>query len=426
MSLSTYVQFIRNGACIVRDFSPKTVFYKSTTVPFPFTNVILTYFPFITIPNVDPSYIEYLIGISQFYVVLVVPYNGVMKLISSSQKLKGLQQYELELGRLLLTDSSAEVYLLHNYVKSLIKVNSFDNILSGLFEIGIGLSFIFLTFGSFHIHLPLHPKPIIDALIFMEVLLLYFLYVMWNSFYNHKTLSVNAKKLIKKIETAISDKRDQATDNKDKDNSKLVSDRLEVSEMLGWAYDSGFRTNISEILNMLGLQSNLKWVEDGSSDVNITNEIGKLSNQIKNMTTAPVKNIPSKASKILGMNENKFNGDQDFPVLQAVQNYQETCARDVYFDFTFLFLNIIAFYAYMISILPFYFGQNRSNVVNIVMMGLSNETAEFYGAFAGDLAWTIEPLVVIFTPLISRYIASSKQSNEKVYAKKNGGKKKTD
>lgn len=38
------------------------------------------------------------------------------------------------------------------------------------------------------------------------------------------------------------------------------------------------------------------------------------------------------------------------------------------------------------------------------MLNLSSENADWYGNFAGDLAWTIEPFVVIFiSPLIHDY-----------------------
>ena len=71
-------------------------------------------------------------------------------------------------------------------------------------------------------------------------------------------------------------------------------------------------------------------------------------------------------------------------------------------DFVLFLLNVVAGYGYLLAIVSYYFpaGSAQPNWVKSMKQDLSDENADWYGNFAGDLAWTIEPFLIIVSSLL--------------------------
>jgi hypothetical protein len=84
-----------------------------------------------------------------------------------------------------------------------------------------------------------------------------------------------------------------------------------------------------------------------------------------------------------------------------------------YREMLYFVLNFIAFYGYLMGIVAFYFPDDAAQPGYVTQMkfGYGNALADWTGNFAGDLMWTIEPMVILTSPLyLSRVqLASSKK-----------------
>ncbi|KAG7362209.1 hypothetical protein IV203_025875 [Nitzschia inconspicua] len=85
-----------------------------------------------------------------------------------------------------------------------------------------------------------------------------------------------------------------------------------------------------------------------------------------------------------------------------------------YRELVYFVLNFIAFYGYLMGITAFYFPDDEAQptYVRHMKFGYGNAIADWTGNFAGDLMWTIEPLVILGSPLYLTYVQrSSKRTN---------------
>merc|ERR1711862_398092 len=99
------------------------------------------------------------------------------------------------------------------------------------------------------------------------------------------------------------------------------------------------------------------------------------------------------------------------PLLASADRLQfEGCRELLYF-----LLNFIAFYGYMLYILVYYFDDESLQPTGIkkLQFGMSNSDADWYGNFAGDFAWTIEPLVVLFSPVLLEKLGPTQMAKSK-------------
>lgn len=80
-----------------------------------------------------------------------------------------------------------------------------------------------------------------------------------------------------------------------------------------------------------------------------------------------------------------------------------------YREFLYLVINWIAFYGYMLSILVYYYDEEEYQPTHVwsLKMGQKNEDADWYGNFAGDLMWTIEPIIILASPMLLAWMNTS-------------------
>ena len=62
----------------------------------------------------------------------------------------------------------------------------------------------------------------------------------------------------------------------------------------------------------------------------------------------------------------------------------------------YVFLNFAAFYGYALSIIVYYLPSGASALADALKLGMADEAADWWGNFAGDLCWTIEPAMIIW------------------------------
>jgi hypothetical protein len=87
-----------------------------------------------------------------------------------------------------------------------------------------------------------------------------------------------------------------------------------------------------------------------------------------------------------------------------------------YREYFYFILNFIAFYGYLLGIIVYYFDDDakQPDYVRQLKLGYSNADADWTGNFAGDLMWTIEPLVILASPIFLVWMTNRIKKGKKV------------
>ena len=257
---------------------------------------------------------------------------------------------------------------------------SYLKILIGIGEVVIGISFIFLCMNSLHLHGPTHPKPLIDALTCMEVAFIFFLVVMWRSLLSSIQDSVRAAALATALEQEVSHCYD---------SPKAIHELI---------MNCGYSQDSVEAIHVMYPPSNYSWIE-------VTDPL-----RFDTLIDSNLRSI-STALTILSK-----KGENEKEVLQATihrmtaTNNLRRKALEAFaqspLDAIYFILNFIAFYGYLIGILCYYFPEDTQGQgstprwVHQMKFGLSNDVADWWGNLIGDIAWTLEPAII----LTSKYL----------------------
>ena len=84
-----------------------------------------------------------------------------------------------------------------------------------------------------------------------------------------------------------------------------------------------------------------------------------------------------------------------------------------YREYLYFVFNFVAFYGYLLGIVVYYFPEPADGTdgvdgavvepptfVRHLKLGYSHDDADWGGNFAGDLMWTVEPIVILASPVI--------------------------
>jgi hypothetical protein len=74
-----------------------------------------------------------------------------------------------------------------------------------------------------------------------------------------------------------------------------------------------------------------------------------------------------------------------------------------YLEYLYFVLNSIAFYGYLVGIVVYYWEDELKQpgwVQQGLLMGMNSTHADWHGNFAGDLMWTIEPVIIMGSPIL--------------------------
>ena len=74
-----------------------------------------------------------------------------------------------------------------------------------------------------------------------------------------------------------------------------------------------------------------------------------------------------------------------------------TSRKESYCNLVYFILNLLAFLGYGLSIFCYYFPKTEDYAV--LKFYLESGDADWYGNFIGDFCWTVEPIILTFSPL---------------------------
>lgn len=384
MSISAYIQFFRNLACVSKTLLPPSSPVKISPSS--------SFYPGV-IPS-STTYLDYFIGVTQFYVVVILAFYGLRKVIANVYHLISLHEVSNRLYRRVVhnrkENTNREAFLLYKHAQNDIRGKFYQDILGGIAEIAIGLATIPLSFFSVGITFPGHPRPIYDSVLVVCIGVFYILLLMFGGIFRDITDASAIRLFLEKVkETNI---------EAEKNNQPL-----KIEDFLLFAHDSGFyRHDMIELIQLLDENYQCDYLNT-SIDV----EIEKLSVSLRGLVQASDK--PRKAVKVLGI---EFSTIDISPVLV----YQRRLGPQTLYDLAYFVLNSIAGYGYFLGVIAYYFPNQAldaavgSVIRGVVLFGLSPSEAEWWGCLAGDIAWMIEPIFVISQPFVLSYFTSSNRT----------------
>ena len=98
-----------------------------------------------------------------------------------------------------------------------------------------------------------------------------------------------------------------------------------------------------------------------------------------------------------------------------LRSIQRATAIEGYREFFYFVANSIALYGYSVCVVVYYWPDElkQPDWLRLLLLNLNNRDADWHGNFAGDLMWTIEPFVVLSSPIFIRKIRSSGKTKTK-------------
>jgi hypothetical protein len=337
MNWSLIVQFIRNALCLLKTLSPSTCFIHRIV------------FPSASEPFSKVSIVEYFISFTQIAAVVYNISSGYFNLLDGCRDYNRCSKLIPSLERLSITDStkrSSSYTLLKNSIEKN-KRKAFERTVIGFWEVVIGISFMFLAVNSLHLHPKGHPKPLIDALIAMEIGLAVILYYMFKNIWKDVLKCKINYRLIAIVDqtvTRITIQRLLVLAA----NNGYIEHIYDAFELFYPPYKLVYRRSInyedclSEDLSSITRITDIEYTLDhliqmSNGDVNINIEIDSddstdSKHQSINMTILINKNLAS-----------------------VMKHSTDKSTFKVIVDIILFLLNIIAGYGYLLGILVFYF-----------------------------------------------------------------------
>eukprot|EP00536_Pseudo-nitzschia_multiseries_P012209 jgi/Psemu1/290146/fgenesh1_pg.452_\ len=388
--MDAIVQLIRNALCCVKDWE---MFSDSIPMLYDprFTNEWLRSYLSVELPDYvnKTTPLELVISVTQLYACISCAKSGTTLAWTSAGKLKRVVRL-LE-GRLSASpgpDASPNTLAAHRIVnESLVKEakSAMRNTFVGLLVAPIGFAFFWLFANSWHVTEAGWIGglvALIDALTVMELCLIPLLYYM--------VVDGLAQFRIKKqTEECIGVVSSGTAFNPDYVNVT----RYEFMEP-GWVpfYEGG-----------IGALAPAKEDEERNTLAKETKRV----EQTLDLWFAPSAATTKDDSK---EKDAKIRREAIDNALATMKGSLNELSVKGYREFVYLVLNFIAFYGYLMAIVGFYYPDDdfQPNWIKSMKFGYDNNFADWSGNFAGDLMWTIEPMVILASP----YYIASLQSNE--------------
>mmetsp|Transcript_8972 Transcript_8972/g.15593 ORF Transcript_8972/g.15593 Transcript_8972/m.15593 type:complete len:369 (-) Transcript_8972:324-1430(-) len=355
--MDAIVQFVRNALCTVKNFEilGDTFLYDPK-----FTAKYLYAFPS---PLDQTTPLEIIISITQFYAFASISLSGY-KIITRS----GVGKLQL-INRLVnlrvakkddkKKDDKNEATANRLVTKSLLDESdaATRDFFIGMNVLVIGIAFFWLFANSFHVTETDWIGGIyglIHALTVMEVSLLVFLYYMVKNAAGSIRKSYRMNEFAKKIESL--------KELRDADIQRLTVE--EYSWLVGgWApfWSTGASESISAEGKMLTKEEEA-----------VASKIGSFSKKI----------------------------EQD--VVDNIRRNAKVSVFEGYREYVYLILNFLAFYGYFAGIVAFYYEEESTqpDYVKAMLLWWTSNYASWFGNAVGDFAWTVEPIVILGSPMV--------------------------
>lgn len=380
VTLDVIVQFVRNGLCCVKDLNllPDTDLWdpaftaKFYTLPGPYLS--------------QTTPLEVLICITQLYASVTGLVQGWKMIFKSGlYKLLRLNRVAVALADLNAKKDDKkkedEVTVAGRKIVTASIMEEADNALRetfvGLAIFLIGITFIWLSANSLHITEAkwIGGVPgLIHALEIAELSLIPILYYMYK----------DAKKAFKTADIFI-EKRGKYLSRKNDD--KLKNEWLSFS-------------NYTMIVNP---DFEPFWREGAKTSADRDAEAKMLEKAVEGVES-DLKKVNAKDYVLV----DEAKGDE-------IDVSVKTTRMEGYRHIVYFLLNFIAMYGYAMGILAYYFTEEKTQpqMVRKLMFEYSNSQADWGGNFAGDLMWTVEPIIIMFSGVVIAALAKSSKGDKK-------------
>lgn len=369
--MDAIVQLVRNALCCVKDLD---------LLPFTFIHDPAYTAKFYTFPSPHMSKttpLEVLISLTQLYACISCSISG-FKLIKD----KGLKKLR-KLTRIADTMSGKYKDIKNKKVATLVQTSILDeastalrDTLVGVCVLSIGVCFFWLFGNSLHITATGWIggiSALIHALTVMEIALLPLLYLMIK----------DAARGISKAGRiqALVEKYSNGKNKPDKNDDSWID--LETFQLLdgdGWS----------------PLWMSDDNVEESMEEKVLDKDVEKVESKIKALT----------------------EGKTDIVSADTAERLQELAATtklEGYREYVYFLLNFIAFYGYLLGVVCYYYDKEdeQPSIVQSLKLGYTNEVADWTGNFAGDFMWTIEPAIILSSPMIIKRLTKRGETKVK-------------
>lgn len=361
--MDAVVQFIRNLLCCCKDLNVfEGTLLHDAAVTRQFIGDVLPD------PMDKTTPLEVLISITQFYACISCSRSGLTLMTTSIGKLRRI----VRLVEKRLKSPNKDWTQADRIVnESLLKEGKFAlrSAFVGSLVFPLGVAFFWLTANSWHVTetdwiggLP----ALIYSLIVMEVALAPLLYFMIIDGFEMLAKSKRCKELMDII-----------------DNGKLTPEAIGIhryESMTGWVpfWDGG--------VPMMAAPSD-------DEDKQVQQEVKKVSDTLATWFPQDKK----KGEKEDKLSKVAFEQAKD-KLESAVPQYR----LEGYREFLYFVFNFVAFYGYLMGPLVYYYQEEHSQPLHVQSLKLfyDNDYADWMGNFAGDLMWTLEPMVILGSPFL--------------------------
>lgn len=381
--MDAFVQLVRNGLCCLKDLD----LFPGTFLHDPSHTARYYNFPE---PLNKTTPIEFLISICQFYAFVSVSLSGYGLITGGLGKLRRVTRL-LEIRKKSKGDGVADKIV--NESLSEEGSAAIRSIWVGVNVFAIGASFFWLVANSWHVTETDWIgglQGLIHALTLMEIGLAPLLYYM---------IKDGASKIGKSArmeafaEGLVSCEGDFACTVGGKD-------LLGHAESYGWTQKGGWSPF---------------WAESAPlSPDNIVAE--------EKMLTKEVEKIELTVAALLADEKQKKDDKKVKTVQKAAVDAAEGLVQaskkeafEGYMEYLYFVFNFIAFYGYLLGIVVYYYEDEalKGTYTGSLKLGMSNSDSDWYGNFAGDFMWTIEPIFILVNPMI---LSWSKPKAKKIKA----------
>ena len=364
------VQFVRNALCTVKNFNilGDTFLYDP--------KVTAQYYSFPS-PLDQTTPLEVLISTTQFYAFVSITLAGYGMVTKS-----GVRKLQL-ISRLVNLRTAAKnggdekkEETSEATARKLVDTSVLDEgdhatrtFFVGANVLVLGIAFFWLFANSFHVTATDWiggPTGLMHALTVMEIALVVFLYYMLKDAGNAVRRASRMKKFAKEI----------------KSSKKLGSVPFETItvEQYSWLVDgwSPF------------------WAE-GTSTSTVA--------ESKQLT----KEEEAVASKLVS-----FSKSIDGDVVERIEAQSRIALFEGYREYVYLILNFFAFYGYLACIVAYYYNDESAQpqYVRALLLWLPNTDADWLGNATGDFMWTVEPLMILGSPMIVSSMSPKKKKKK--------------
>lgn len=355
--LPIYIQLFRNLFCVIKALYP-----NNAVINLKLLNT--DWFIF----KSETTLIEWGIAPLQFCAVIFNVSSSIKLVSKGINNVNTFSRGIKYLDRLSVVKPSRYILVVRQRLHKEIR-STYHSIFSGILQSVIAVCFYFLTCNSLHIYGPTHPKPLYAALIAQEICLVYFLVMMVYGMLNISRVNSDCTHLAEVLE--------------------VVADDTTNDQLLSVIYDSGFgqQNRLHDAFLYLDT-SYVPWdallFQAGSVTQFSPMAFDNVLNRFEPILSPLAKNEQNKLSRanLVAM-----------LYLKGEDNNQK-----LFLEFIYFVLNVIAGYGYFMAIMVWcvpFTAETVPSWLNLLYFGLSPESADWWGNFLGDLAWTIEPIVMI-------------------------------